>query len=171
MHLDTQAIHALRVHFTEGLKDTGRSLQARKRPELPKRFHFRNESNSFTAVPWFHHSQQYHPMNEYSRITTMVSAKAVEQEADASKMDPFYAAVGMAAERFPTWCDAKKIIPKMTRRKIRSSKQVCRSNFHRNAKHLYANNRYSTAFKKATSEASALQQQKKKKKPTIQEHG
>ena len=54
----------------------------------------------------------------------MVSVELGEQEAAASKMDSFSAAVGMAAERFPTWCDAKKIIPKMTRRKRRSSKQV-----------------------------------------------
>ena len=49
----------------------------------------------------------------------------------------------------------------MTRRKRRNSKQVCRSNLHHNKKHLYANDRYQAAFKKATSEASALQQQKK----------
>ena len=49
----------------------------------------------------------------------------------------------------------------MTRRKRRNSKQVCRSNLHRNEKHLYDNDWYQAAFKKATSEASALQQQKK----------
>ena len=43
-----------------------------------------------------------------SRITTMVSAEEVEQEAAASKLDSFSAAVGMAAERFPTWCVPKK---------------------------------------------------------------
>ena len=63
MHFDKQAIHAPRVRCTEGLKDTGRSSKARKRPKLPKWFQFRNESKSFAAVPWFHHSQRHHPMN------------------------------------------------------------------------------------------------------------
>ena len=68
----------------------------------------------------------------------------------------------LVAGDFLSWCDAKKIIPKLTMRKRRISKEVCRSNFHCNVNSLLAYKRYSEAFKNATSQASALQEQNKK---------
>ena len=96
------------------------------------------------------------------RITATVDSGSVIQKVAATKLYKCSAAISMAARDFLSWCDAKKIIPKLTMRKRRSSKEVCRSNFHRNANNLLAYKRYSEAFKKATSQASALQEQNKK---------
>ena len=96
------------------------------------------------------------------RIAATVDSGLVIQKVTATKLYKCSATISMAARDFLSWCDAKKIIPYLTMRKRRSSKEVCRSNFHRNANNLLAYKRYSEAFKNATSQASALQEQNKK---------
>ena len=59
------------------------------------------------------------------RITATVDSGSVIQKVAVTKLYKCSAAISMAAEDFPVWCDAKKNIPKLTMRKIRSSKEVC----------------------------------------------
>ena len=89
MQFYTQAIHAPQVRCTEGLKDTGRSLKGEEKAKtaetipVPKRIKVICGGSLVSSLTTTS-SDECESGQMDSRITTMVSAEAVEQEAAAS---------------------------------------------------------------------------------------
>ena len=88
--------------------------------------------------------------DEENNNDTPTTGEEVIQTRRAGASSSTRVAIATALDNVPTWLDRDKTEASMSTRKKRSPAEVCRDNFEDNAKKEYYNNRYTTAFKEAT---------------------